>query len=397
MPRGCSAKCPTARATSCACAALIVVPEWVAECVADPIGYYEANARKSLSFVRHPHRNGCDLVVFSSSASIYQAENGSSVNEGSPRAPQSPYARTKSCAKRCSPTSRWPGRVCCRCGTSARSAPTPSCAPASSSSAPAALSACSSRPTRKAGRPFPITGTNYPTRDGAGIRDHVHVWDLAAAHVVAIQRFDSILTDTERSTAINLGTGKGITVRELCEAFNAVVSTPLATIDADPRPGEVAGGYIESDRASELLGWTPSCCWWRGSGSPWTGSLSATNDSRTDRPAPAFTLPVDRAAVKAGFEGQQMSHRGGEPGGAPTELRRGVLVGAVGMSRRWRSWRPAVQSASRVPMPPSAHQRAAGARNGGSGAQPYAVPAADRSHSFEGSLTCCPSAPWSES
>ncbi|MFC9740478.1 NAD-dependent epimerase/dehydratase family protein [Streptomyces noursei] len=73
------------------CAALIVVPE----SVADPIGYYEANVAKSLPFVCHLHRNGCDRIIFSSSASIYRAEDGTPVNEDSPLAPQSPYARTK--------------------------------------------------------------------------------------------------------------------------------------------------------------------------------------------------------------------------------------------------------------------------------------------------------------
>ncbi|WFB11320.1 NAD-dependent epimerase/dehydratase family protein [Streptomyces sp. LX-29] len=107
------------------------------------------------------------------------------------------------------------------------------------------------------GTSFPVTGVNYPTRDGTGIRDYVHVWDLAAAHVAAIDRFDSILTESKPSIAINLGTGSGTTVRELCTAFNSVVSTPLATIDTDPRPGDVTGGYTTSDRAATLLGWTP--------------------------------------------------------------------------------------------------------------------------------------------
>ncbi|WP_276615646.1 GDP-mannose 4,6-dehydratase [Streptomyces sp. A1136] len=102
-----------------------------------------------------------------------------------------------------------------------------------------------------------MTETGYPTRDGTGIRDYVHVWDLAAAHIAAIRRFDSILTEKKRSIAINLGTGSGTTVRELCAAFNNIVSTPLRTIDAAPRPGDVAGGYTKSDRAAELLGWTP--------------------------------------------------------------------------------------------------------------------------------------------
>ncbi|MFC4332524.1 NAD-dependent epimerase/dehydratase family protein [Streptomyces andamanensis] len=104
---------------------------------------------------------------------------------------------------------------------------------------------------------FSVTGVNYPTRDGTGIRDYVHVWDLAAAHIAAIERFDTICTQAQRAAAVNLGTGNGTTVRELCAAFNNVVSTPLKTVDAGPRPGDVAGGYTPSDRAEELLGWTP--------------------------------------------------------------------------------------------------------------------------------------------
>ncbi|MFD5475201.1 hypothetical protein [Streptomyces sp. NPDC127105] len=86
----------------------------------------------------------------------------------------------------------------------------------------------------------------------------MHVWDLAAAHLAAIDRFDSLLTESEPSMAINLGTGSGTTVRELCAAFNQVVDTPLTTVDAEPRPGDVAGGYTKSDRAQKLLGWTPA-------------------------------------------------------------------------------------------------------------------------------------------
>jgi UDP-glucose 4-epimerase len=235
------------------CAALIVVPE----SVADPIGYYEANVTKSLEFVRHLKRNGCDRLIFSSSASIYKAEDGSPVTEESPLAPQSPYARTKAVCEEMfgdiaaagvmrvlslryfNPVGSDPQL---RTGLQLR------------------------RPSHALGKliqahqdgtPFPITGTNYPTRDGTGIRDYVHVWDLAAAHIAAIQRFDSILTEAQPAVAINLGTGSGTTVRELCAAFNNVVSTPLQTVDVEPRPGDVAGGYTRSDRAQRLLGWVP--------------------------------------------------------------------------------------------------------------------------------------------
>ena len=73
------------------------------------------------------------------------------------------------------------------------------------------------------GVPFVITGTDWPTRDGTGLRDYVHVWDLAAAHVAALTRFDAL---PGPATAINLGTGTGTTVRELLAAFNRVGRPP---------------------------------------------------------------------------------------------------------------------------------------------------------------------------
>ena len=67
---------------------------------------------------------------------------------------------------------------------------------------------------------FRITGADWPTRDGTGIRDYVHVWDLARAHVEGLRRFDQIVHDY---CVVNLGSGTGTTVRELVEAFQAVV------------------------------------------------------------------------------------------------------------------------------------------------------------------------------
>ncbi|TDC04195.1 UDP-glucose 4-epimerase [Nonomuraea longispora] len=100
------------------------------------------------------------------------------------------------------------------------------------------------------GVPFQITGTAYPTRDGTGIRDYVHVWDLATAHVAALRRFDALDTDV-----VNLGTGAGTTVRELAEAFNRVVDRPIEVVEAPARPGDVPGAYTRSDRARRLLDW----------------------------------------------------------------------------------------------------------------------------------------------
>jgi UDP-glucose 4-epimerase len=105
---------------------------------------------------------------------------------------------------------------------------------------------------------FLITGTDWPTRDGSGIRDYVHVWDLARAHVQALRRFDQILpADGDRSVqVVNLGTGDGTTVRELVAAFAEAVG-PLRTRDAPARPGDVAGSFTRSTRSRTLLHWKP--------------------------------------------------------------------------------------------------------------------------------------------
>jgi UDP-glucose 4-epimerase len=109
---------------------------------------------------------------------------------------------------------------------------------------------------RESGRPFEITGTDYPTRDGTGIRDYVHVSDLAAAHVAALTRFDDVLSGQEYMP-VNLGSGTGTTVRELIAAFDSVVERPVQVIEAPRRPGDGSGCFTRSDRAKRLLNWQP--------------------------------------------------------------------------------------------------------------------------------------------
>src|SRR5437868_3669984 len=151
------------------CAALIVVPD----SVADPVGYYRANVAKSLEFAAHLLRNGCERLVFSSSAAIYQAREDLIVDEDSPVDPQSPYARTKAMCEAifADIAAAQPIRVLSlryfnpigadpkmRTGLQLR------------------------RPTHALGKmiqaaeegvPFLITGTDYPTADGSGIRDYI--------------------------------------------------------------------------------------------------------------------------------------------------------------------------------------------------------------------------------
>ena len=102
--------------------------------------------------------------------------------------------------------------------------------------------------------PVVITGTDWPTRDGSGLRDYIHVWDLATAHVAALTRFDTLPGPV---TAINLGTGTGTTVRELLGMFNRVSDRPIRAREAGRRLGDTAGAYTRTDRAVRLLAWRP--------------------------------------------------------------------------------------------------------------------------------------------
>lgn len=230
------------------CAALIVVPD----SVADPVRYYRANVAKSLEFTGHLLRNGCTRMIFSSSASIYRAGDDHTVDEESPLDPQSPYARTK---------------VVCEAMFTDIAATQPIDVLSLRYFNPIGADPQMRtglqlrRPSHALGKmieayeegvPFQITGTDYPTRDGSGIRDYVHVWDLATAHVAALERFDALLPET---SVINLGTGSGTTVRELADAFNRVVDQPISVVETAARPGDVVGAYTRSARAERLLGW----------------------------------------------------------------------------------------------------------------------------------------------
>lgn len=234
------------------CAALIVVPD----SVSNPIGYYRNNVSKTIELLDFLQSHGCTRFLFSGSASIYAVTDDFTVDENSPFAPMSPYARTKAVLEgvfadiaAATPINIISLRYFNPIGAD------PSMRTGLQLEFPShALGKLIE--ARNTGTPFTITGVDWPTRDGSGIRDYIHVWDLAAAHVAAIEKFDSVVGDNDY-LAINLGTGTGTTVFELINAFDAVTGEKLATTTGPARPGDAAGAYTRSSRAKELLGWVP--------------------------------------------------------------------------------------------------------------------------------------------
>ena len=103
---------------------------------------------------------------------------------------------------------------------------------------------------------FTLTGTDYPTRDGSGLRDYIHLWDLARAHVRAVEQLDDALERQGRpALAVNVGTGQGVTVRELIATVERVAGRPVPVVEGPRRPGDSPGAFANVDRAHDLLGW----------------------------------------------------------------------------------------------------------------------------------------------
>ncbi len=96
-----------------------------------------------------------------------------------------------------------------------------------------------------------VFGDDYPTKDGTGVRDYIHVVDLARGHVAALSR----LTETAGCEAINLGTGTGYSVLEIIKAFEKASGRPIAYKITPRRAGDVAANWADPTLAFKLLGW----------------------------------------------------------------------------------------------------------------------------------------------
>ncbi len=234
-------------------AARIVVPE----SMEIPYEYYRNNVAKSLELFDELTALGLPRVLFSSSASLYATKDSFEVTEDDPLDPGSPYARTKRVMEMV--------LTDLAAATDLRAIILRYFNPIGSD--PDLESGIYVRePSHVLGQlvmaargqkdSFTITGVEHPTRDGTGIRDYIHVWDLARAHVRAVERFDDVLTTVDApSTVINVGTGSGVTVRELVAAFEGVFGRSVPVTEAPPRPGDAVGAFANVDRSAQLLDW----------------------------------------------------------------------------------------------------------------------------------------------
>ncbi|MGW8482806.1 UDP-glucose 4-epimerase GalE [Microbacterium sp. NPDC055903] len=235
------------------CAAKIVVPE----SVRSPLDYYENNVSKSIVLARSAAAHGVTKFIVSSTAAMYDPEAGEVIDEASPVRPGSPYASSKMMMERVLEDLAATGAmrvISLRYFNPVGADPK------------MRTGLQNPEPTHALGRlmhayrestPFTVTGTRWPTRDGSGLRDYVHVWDLARAHVAAVLRFHQVMAQAPSGfDVINLGTGIGTTVFELIEAFESVTGATITVDHAEPRPGDTPGSIPRAEKAARLLDWT---------------------------------------------------------------------------------------------------------------------------------------------
>jgi len=224
------------------------------ESMVDPGRYFANNVAGTLTLLRGATRAGVRRFVFSSSCSVYGTPETLPVSEASATRPASPYAASKLMVEE---LLGWYERchglrhVSLRYFNAAGAAPDGRHGEDWSRTAnliPLVMRAALGR-----GPAVKIYGTDYPTPDGTAVRDYVHVVDLADAHLRALDW----LRSHERSATVNLGTGRGASVREVIELVESVGGVVVPAEYAPRRPGDPVAIWADAARAREVLGWVP--------------------------------------------------------------------------------------------------------------------------------------------
>jgi len=222
------------------------------ESMDQPERYFANNVGKTNAMLDAARQAGVDRVVFSSTCAVYGTPTRLPVDETHPLGPESPYAESKRMVE------QMLGWYSTCHGMRSVSLRYFNAAGASSDAVigedwtitlnlvPLVMKAALGRIGH-----LTVFGTDYPTRDGTGVRDYVHVDDLADAHVRALDHLDA----GGETTVVNLGTGVGSTVREVIDCAREVSGVDIPTVDAERRAGDPAEVYGDNRRAFELLGW----------------------------------------------------------------------------------------------------------------------------------------------
>jgi UDP-glucose 4-epimerase len=226
----------------------------VGESVSQPLRYFDNNVGSTLALLQAMDRAGVRRIVFSSSATVYGDPQQVPITEDSRLQVTNPYGRTKLMCEdilRDLQVSdpRW--QVAILRYFNPVGAHISGTIGEHPSGIPNNLMPFITQVAVGQREFLSIFGRDYPTPDGTGVRDYIHVVDLAQGHLAAL----NYLQTQQTSITVNLGTGQGVSVQELADTFARVTGVPVPYRFVDRRPGDVAACYADTTRAREVLGW----------------------------------------------------------------------------------------------------------------------------------------------
>lgn len=231
-------------------AASTVVPESVER----PFFYYRNNTMASRDFLEVLADEGIRHIVFSSTAAVYGTPEGDSVTETAPTRPASPYGRSKLMTEWMLEDGARAGGfryIALRYFNVAGADPQGRTGQSTPRATHLVKQACQAALGRI---PYlGIFGTDYPTCDGTGVRDYIHVSDLVAAHILALRH----LRAAGESAVFNCGYGRGFSVREIVAAVERAAGRPLPTREMPRRPGDLAQVVSDPSRLKACFDWRP--------------------------------------------------------------------------------------------------------------------------------------------
>jgi UDP-glucose 4-epimerase len=226
----------------------------VGESVAKPIEYYAANVQGTISLLEAMQAVQIRSLVFSSSATVYGDPRYLPIDEAHPTSATNPYGRSKLqieeiLADVARSDATW--RIACLRYFNPVGAHDSGLIGENPNGIPNNLMPYIARVAAGRLERLSVYGKDYPTVDGTGVRDYIHVMDLAEGHLAAL----GFLADNTGWHAINLGTGQGCSVLEMVRAFEAASGRPVPFVIAPRRPGDIANCHARVDKARTVLGW----------------------------------------------------------------------------------------------------------------------------------------------
>jgi UDP-glucose 4-epimerase len=219
-----------------------------------PLLYYDNNVGGTIALLQTMNDAGVKTLVFSSSATVYGQPDANPVAESAPLRPASVYGRTKRAIELiledlAASDGSW--RIALLRYFNPAGADESGQIGEAPSGMPNNLVPILGEVAARRRAQIEIFGTDYPTPDGTGVRDYIHVADLADGHAATLRYLDG----HPGVTALNLGVGRGWSVLEVIAAFERACGRHLPRSIVPRRPGDVAIYYADPARANALLGW----------------------------------------------------------------------------------------------------------------------------------------------